>query len=73
MSKEIFQILLSNRTLKIERIISTGQATEEGKWLKSKWNEWVILFTGLTIAKGRSDWQLIVKRKDSKLEERRYV
>ena len=46
MAKELFQSLLSNRTLQIERIISTGQATREGKWLKGKRNEWVILLKG---------------------------
>jgi cupin 2 domain-containing protein len=46
MAKELFQSLLTTRSLKIERIISTGQATKKGKWLKSKWNEWVILLKG---------------------------
>lgn len=46
MSKEVFQTLLSNRALKIERITSTGQATKAGKWLKDKRNEWVILVKG---------------------------
>jgi cupin 2 domain-containing protein len=46
MAKELFQTLLSNRTLKIERIMSTGQVTKGGKWLKGKRNEWVILLKG---------------------------
>jgi len=46
MSKELFQTLLSSRSLKIERIISTGQATKEGKWLKSRRNEWVMVVKG---------------------------
>ena len=46
MAKELFESLLSTRTLKIERIISTGQKTKEGKWLKGKRNEWVILVKG---------------------------
>lgn len=46
MAKELFQSLLSTCSLKIERIISTGQVTKKGKWLKSKRNEWVILVRG---------------------------
>ncbi|MGD0336824.1 MAG: cupin [Candidatus Omnitrophota bacterium] len=46
MDKESFQSLLTTRSLKIERIISTGQATKKGKWLKSKRNEWVIMVKG---------------------------
>ena len=46
MKKELFQTLLNKRSLKIERIISTGQATAEGKWLKNRRNEWVILLQG---------------------------
>ena len=46
MAKELFRSLLATRSLKIERIISTGQATKEGKWLKGKRNEWVILLKG---------------------------
>lgn len=46
MAKELFQTLLASRSLKIERIISTGQATKKGKWLKQRRNEWVILLSG---------------------------
>jgi cupin 2 domain-containing protein len=46
MDKELFQSLLTTRSIKIERIISTGQATKKGKWLKSKRNEWVIMVKG---------------------------
>ena len=46
MNKELFQSLLTTRSLKIERIISTGQVTKKGKWLKSKRNEWVIVVRG---------------------------
>jgi len=46
MAKEVFQTLLSTRSLKIERIVSNGQATREGEWWKSKRHEWVILLKG---------------------------
>jgi len=44
--KEIFQTILKNKKLKIERIVSQGQTTEKGKWLKSKRNEWVMVLKG---------------------------
>lgn len=31
---------------KLERIISTGQATPEGQWYDQDFNEWVVLLTG---------------------------
>ena len=41
--KEIFQTLLVNKKLKIERIVSQGQITEKEKWLKEARDEWVIV------------------------------
>ncbi len=44
--KEIFQTLLVNKKLTIERIVSQGQITEKGKWLKEARDEWVIVLKG---------------------------
>ncbi len=44
--KEIFQALSQNKSVKIERIISCGQATKKDKWLKTRHAEWVILLKG---------------------------
>jgi cupin 2 domain-containing protein len=44
--KEIIQIIQKNKKLKIERIISQGQVTEKGKWLKSSRDEWVMVLKG---------------------------
>ena len=55
--KEIFQALLVNKKLKIERIISQGQVTAKGKWLKEARDEWVIVLKGagtLRFRKGNS-------------------
>lgn len=57
--KEIFQTLLVNKKLKIERIISQGQVTEEGKWLKEAHDEWVILLKGAAKLRFRKDNRLI--------------
>jgi len=44
--KEIFETLAKSPNLKIERILSQGQATPPGQWYDQDWNEWVILLKG---------------------------
>jgi cupin 2 domain-containing protein len=43
---EIFETLLERPGIKIERIISSGQATPEGEWYDQAQDEWVLLFCG---------------------------
>ena len=43
---EIFETLLKTAHLKLERIISSGQATPPGKWYDQATDEWVILLKG---------------------------
>ena len=43
---ELFQTVMANDLLSIERIISTGQKTPEDQWLEQDKNEWVILLQG---------------------------
>jgi cupin 2 domain-containing protein len=43
---EIFETLLENKNLKIERIVSDGQATPPGQWYDQGWDEWVVLLQG---------------------------
>ena len=57
--KESFQALLVNKKLKIERIISQGQVTEQGKWLKEARDEWVIVLKGAGRLRFRKDNCLI--------------
>ncbi len=45
---ELFQSVISNENLSIERIISTGQKTPDNQWLEQDKNEWVILLQGET-------------------------
>ena len=45
-SHEIFETLLDSENFKLERIISSGQATPEGEWLCQELDEWVILLSG---------------------------
>ena len=44
--REVSRVLQKGNAFKIERIVSQGQATPEGKWLRSKTAEWVIVLRG---------------------------
>jgi len=44
---EVFQTLLDQRDgVRIERIVSWGQATPEGQWYDQDHDEWVLVMTG---------------------------
>jgi cupin 2 domain-containing protein len=45
-SEEIFETLLTTPGIKIERIISSGQATPAGEWYDQGSDEWVLLLSG---------------------------
>jgi cupin 2 domain-containing protein len=47
--EELFENLLAQENLKIERIISQGHKTPEGKWYDQAWDEWVLLLQGEAI------------------------
>jgi cupin 2 domain-containing protein len=38
--------LLSGSGVRLERIVSTGQATPPSEWLEQGWDEWVLLVAG---------------------------
>jgi len=38
--------LVANENLRIERIVSTGQASPLGFWYDQDWTEWVLLLAG---------------------------
>jgi len=44
--KELFTELLSEGPVRIERIVSFGQASPEGFWYDQPENEWVLLLEG---------------------------
>ena len=44
--KEIFETLIKDSHLKLERIISTGQTTPVGEWYDQSTDEWIILLKG---------------------------
>ncbi|MGD9577533.1 MAG: phosphoribosylaminoimidazole carboxylase [Syntrophorhabdus sp.] len=43
---EIFETILEDCSLRIERIISEGQATPAGQWYDQACDEWVVLLQG---------------------------
>jgi cupin 2 domain-containing protein len=43
---EMFNVLLQNDHLKIERIVSKGQASEPGFWYDQDQSEWVLVLQG---------------------------
>jgi cupin 2 domain-containing protein len=43
---EDFSALLERPGVRLERIVSTGQATPEGQWLNQPGEEWVLLLSG---------------------------
>src|SRR3954469_17017955 len=45
-SQEVFEQLLAGGAFKLERIVSTGQATPPGQWYDQDRHEWVVLVAG---------------------------
>ncbi len=45
-NRELFESIISNDNILIERIISTGQTTPAGEWYDQEKDEWVILLQG---------------------------
>jgi cupin 2 domain-containing protein len=43
---EVFEQIAGTGAVRIERIVSNGQATAEGEWYEQKQDEWVLLLAG---------------------------
>lgn len=43
---EVFETILQTKSFRLERIVSTGQATQEGEWYDQDTDEWVLLLKG---------------------------
>lgn len=43
---EQFDDLLNVPGLRVERIVSTGQASQPGFWYQQEWGEWVVVLRG---------------------------
>ncbi len=46
LAEEVAETLLERPGLRVERIVSTGQATPEGQWYDQPSDEWVLLVKG---------------------------
>ncbi|MBM4288568.1 MAG: cupin domain-containing protein [Deltaproteobacteria bacterium] len=44
--EEFIQVILESESFRLERIVSTGQATPPGEWYDQETPEWVLLLTG---------------------------
>jgi cupin 2 domain-containing protein len=44
--EEIFETLLTSPPIRIERIVSNGQATPEGDWYDQNEHEWILVLQG---------------------------
>lgn len=47
--EERFDQILLNRNVRIERIVSHGQASAPGFWYEQGWDEWVLLLKGTAV------------------------
>ena len=76
---ERFDELLSGRSFRLERIVSTGQATPPDEWYDQNDDEWVVLLTGSatlrftdpqeTIDLEAGDWLLIPAHRRHRVEQ----
>jgi len=63
-NKEIFQDILDNKGIKIEKIISFGQTTPANKWLYDLRDEWVLLLQGKSELMFESRQRIKLKKGD---------
>ncbi|MDD5228521.1 MAG: cupin domain-containing protein [Methylococcales bacterium] len=47
--EELFTLLLENKNVRIERIVSEGHRTPVGEWYAQTQNEWVIVLQGQAV------------------------
>jgi cupin 2 domain-containing protein len=59
---EIIEGVLQTGSFRLERIISTGQATPEGEWYDQDTHEWVLLLTGGAGLLLENDPQMIIMK-----------
>lgn len=75
---EVFDPLLTGGPFRLERIVSTGQATPPGEWYDQDCDEWVVLLSGSatlrfeqpdeTLDLTPGDWVLIPARRRHRVE-----
>ena len=60
--EEVIEVLLQAESFRLERIISTGQATPAGDWYDQDTHEWVLLLTGGAELVIENDPQVIIMK-----------
>lgn len=63
-NRELFESIISNDKILIERIISTGQTTPPGEWYDQEKDEWVILLQGFATLSYEDGSQIKLKAGD---------
>ena len=59
--EEVFDLLLQNNQIKIERIISKGQSSPKSGWYNQDKNEWVIVLKGEALISFENDEDISLK------------
>jgi len=49
LNEELFETLLKNSQVQIERIISKGHTSDVGIWYDQDWDEWLLLLQGSAV------------------------
>lgn len=62
LSEEITEVILITESFRLERIVSTGQATPAGRWYDQETDEWVLLLTGEAGLRFENDFQAITMK-----------
>lgn len=62
--EEIFSLLLKDKHVRIERIVSQGQRTPAGEWYDQMQNEWVIVMEGEAVIEYENTEQHTLKAGD---------
>lgn len=66
-TEERFDDLLRRPGVRIERIVSAGQATPPGQWLEQAWDEWVLLIAGAALLETESGGSIRLEPGDHRL------
>ena len=60
--EEVIEVVLRTGAFRLERIISTGQATPAGEWYDQDSHEWVLLLTGGARLRFENEPQMIIMK-----------
>ena len=61
LDEEIFDLLIQNKNIKVERIISKGQTSPKSGWYNQEQDEWVIVLKGEAIISFRDGEDISLK------------